>query len=310
MKGVDQPRALRVAVVGVGLIGGSVAAALKIAQPKVQRLGIGTHAASLRTALELGLVDSILTWNDLKTNPNALRDIDVIVLAMPLGATRSVLEALSPHLTPAMLLTDTASVKQPVIDDARAILGDRISQFIPGHPIAGAERQGPRAANAELFQHRSVVLTPLTENTAASVHCIERLWADCGARCVHLEPAQHDAVFAAVSHLPHLLAFAYMSQLTESPAAPLKLALAGSGFRDFTRIAASPAPLWRDICLSNRHALREALAPMRALLDEADRALAQGDAAWIELLFEQASQARKAWALQSSSPTKADHENA
>ena len=295
---------------GVGLIGGSVAAALKAALPGIQCLGIGTNSASLQAALGLGLIDRMLTWNDLHKTSDALSEIDLIVLAVPVSATRSVLQALVLHLTPAMLITDTASVKQGVVDEARIALGNQISQFVPGHPIAGAERKGPEAARADLFRNRSVVLTPMTENTTAAVACIESMWLACGADCVRLEPAEHDAVFAAVSHLPHLLAFAYMAQLLNTESAALKLSLAGTGFRDFTRLAASPAPLWRDISLSNRDALRQALAPVRALLDEADRALAANDGPWLEDLFSKASLGRIAWQAQQAKTNKPDHEDA
>jgi prephenate dehydrogenase len=280
----------RLAVFGVGLIGGSFAAALKAAGAVGHVTGVGRGRANLERALVLGVVDEIAT------DPrSAVQEADLVLIAVPVQQTAPVLAAIAPHLSARTVLTDAGSTKQDVIAAARAALGGRVRQFVPAHPIAGAELTGVDAARAALYQGRKVVLTPLPETDAEASALVESAWQTCGARTVRMSPQRHDAVFAAVSHLPHALAFALVHMIAARGDADELFAQAGAGFRDFTRIASSSPEMWRDICVGNRDALlaeidayAQALAALRALV-------AAGDAAGIERVFSAARAARNRW---------------
>lgn len=277
------------AVVGVGLIGGSFAAALRRAGQVGRVLGVGRNAQSLARAVELGLIDEAASAEDAATCA------DLILLATPVGGLGDVLSRMRAHLRSDTVLTDGGSTKAEVVEAARAALGDRIAQFVPGHPIAGAERTGPEAADADLYRKRTVILTPLAENGAASLELVRRAWQACGADVIDMDADAHDRVLASVSHLPHLLSAVYMEQVAEATDASTRLALAGSGFRDFTRIAAGSPEMWRDIFLSNRDAMLAELADVRTVLDRAERAIADGDGAALLTLLDTAARARRNW---------------
>ncbi|WP_258129028.1 prephenate dehydrogenase [Achromobacter anxifer] len=277
------------AVVGVGLIGGSFAAALRRAGQAGRVLGVGRNAQSLARAVELGLIDEAASAEE------AAARADLILLATPVGGLAGALSRMRPHLRPGTVLTDAGSTKAEVVLAARAALGDQVAQFVPGHPIAGAERTGPEAADADLYRKRTVILTPLAENGASSLDLVRRAWQACGADVIDMDADAHDRVLASVSHLPHLLAAVYMEQVAEAADAPTRLDLAGSGFRDFTRIAAGSPEMWRDIFLSNRDAMLAELADVRAVLDRAERAIADGDGAALLTLLETAARARRNW---------------
>lgn len=277
------------AVVGVGLIGGSFAAALRRAGQVGRVLGVGRNAASLARAVELGLIDEAVSAED------AAARADLVFLATPVGGLQDMLARMLPHLRDATLLTDGGSTKAEVVDAARLALGARIGQFVPGHPIAGAERSGPEAADAGLYQGRCVILTPLAENSAAAIALVRDAWLACGAQVIDMDAGAHDRVLASVSHLPHLLSSVYMEQVATAADAATRLALAGSGFRDFTRIAAGSPEMWRDIFLSNRDAMLAELAAVRAVLDRAERAIDSGDGAALLALLDTAAQARRNW---------------
>ncbi|MBD9421606.1 prephenate dehydrogenase/arogenate dehydrogenase family protein [Achromobacter sp. K91] len=277
------------AVVGVGLIGGSFAAALRRAGQVGRVLGVGRNAQSLARAVELGLIDEAASAED------AAARADLILLATPVGGLGDVLSRMRAHLRSDTVLTDGGSTKAEVVEAARAALGDRIAQFVPGHPIAGAERTGPEAADADLYRKRTVILTPLAENGAASLELVRRAWQACGADVIDMDADAHDRVLASVSHLPHLLSAVYMEQVAEATDASTRLALAGSGFRDFTRIAAGSPEMWRDIFLSNRDAMLAELADVRTVLDRAERAIADGDGAALLTLLDTAARARRNW---------------
>lgn len=277
------------AVVGVGLIGGSFAAALRRAGQVGRVLGVGRNAQSLARAVELGLIDEAASAED------AAAHADLILLATPVGGLGDVLSRMRAHLRSDTVLTDGGSTKAEVVEAARAALGDRIAQFVPGHPIAGAERTGPEAADADLYRKRTVILTPLAENGAASLELVRRAWQACGADVIDMDADAHDRVLASVSHLPHLLSAVYMEQVAEATDASTRLALAGSGFRDFTRIAAGSPEMWRDIFLSNRDAMLAELADVRTVLDRAERAIADGDGAALLTLLDTAARARRNW---------------
>ena len=242
------------AVVGVGLIGGSFAAALRRAGQVGRVLGVGRNAASLARAVELGLIDEAVSAED------AAARADLVLLSTPVGGLKNVLSRMLPHLGAATVVTDAGSTKAEVVDAAREALGERVGCFVPGHPIAGAERTGPEAADAKLYAGRTVILTPLAENCAASINQVRRAWQACGASVIDMDAGAHDRVLASVSHLPHLLSSVYMEQVATAADARTRLDLAGSGFRDFTRIAAGSPEMWRDIFLSNRDAMLAELA--------------------------------------------------
>uniref|UniRef100_UPI00333FEEAD prephenate dehydrogenase n=1 Tax=Castellaniella defragrans TaxID=75697 RepID=UPI00333FEEAD len=278
------------AVVGIGLIGGSFAAALRRAGQVGHVLGVGRRKASLDQALALGLIDEVVDYEQ------AARRADLILLATPVGAMRGALEALRPHLRPQALITDAGSTKSDVVAIARAALGDRQHQFLPGHPIAGSEMTGPEAADPALYYGRKVVLTPLDETPLRARDWLTRVWEACGAHVLVMDAERHDRVLASVSHVPHFLAAAYMAQIARAGDADLRLSLAGTGFRDFTRIAAGSAEVWRDIFLSNRAAVLEELDAFGRALDELRRTLENDpDPRALEIFLEQAALARRLW---------------
>ncbi len=277
----------RVAIFGVGLIGGSFALALKRAGMVQEVVGAGRKRETLDQALALGIIDRIALKPE-----EALAGCDLAMIAAPVAQTENILSSISPHLEASTVLTDAGSTKSDVIAAARAVLGEKIVQFVPGHPIAGRELHGPQAALAELYQNKRVILTPLPENSAASISAVTQAWQACGAQVDTLSAVQHDAVLAAVSHLPHVLAYALVAQIARAEDAQLKFGLASSGFRDFTRIAASSPEMWRDIALANRDALLNELSTYQKMLEHLHGLIERGDAAGLEKLFTLASEKR------------------
>lgn len=280
----------KLAVFGVGLIGGSFAAALKAAGLAQRVAGVGRSRGNLERALALGLIDEIA--HDAAA---ALDGADLVLVAVPVQQTEAVLREIAAHVSPACVITDAGSTKRDVVAAARRALGTGTARFVPAHPIAGAELSGAEAASATLYRNRLVVLTPLPETEARACALVDALWRACGARPVQMTPQRHDEVFAAVSHLPHALAFALAHMLAGRPDAQELFGFAGAGFRDFTRIAGSSPEMWRDICTGNRDALlvqldayAQALAGLRALV-------ASADGAGIERVFAAARAARNRW---------------
>ena len=218
-----------------------------------------------------------------------------MVVATPVGSFDAVLEAVGRRLGPAAIVTDVGSTKRGVVDAARRVLAHAFPRFVPGHPIAGGETHGPDAAQADLFRDRRVLLTPSDATDPDATRRIEALWVACGARVERIDADVHDRVLSAVSHLPHLLAYALVAQIVDADDADLKFGLAGAGFRDFTRIAASSPAMWRDIALANRDALLADLDAYRARLDALSRWVASSDRAALEALFAKASDARTRW---------------
>ncbi|MFM2398834.1 MAG: hypothetical protein RL341_991 [Pseudomonadota bacterium] len=282
----------RVAIIGVGLIGGSLAAAIKQHRLANAVIGIGRHAQTIAQAKSLGLVD--VASIDLADCAAA----DLVVLCVPVAQTQATLQALLPHLSAKALVTDAGSTKQDVVAAARAALGERIGQFVPGHPIAGKEVNGPDAADASLYLGKRVVLTPLAENAQADVARIEALWHAVGARVSRMSAQQHDTVFGAVSHLPHLLAYALVAQIAAAADSETKLSYAGGGFRDFTRIAASSPEMWRDIFLANKTAVLAELAAYQDVLGQARAMLESDDGAMIERWLSGSAIVRQNWKQQ------------
>lgn len=289
----------RLVVVGVGLIGGSFALALKQAGVVRTVAGLGREPAAMARALELGIVDEVC-----ETPAQAMRGADLVLLAAPVGQTGAILASLLPWLEPQTIVTDAGSTKCDVVASARAVLGERIRQFVPGHPIAGSESNGPDAARAELYRGKKTVLTPLPENDPLDVERVASAWRHCGSLIHTLSAADHDRVFAAVSHLPHLLAYALVDDIAAKPHAGLLFQYAASGFRDFTRIAGSSPEMWRDISLANRDALLTELDAYLAQLTTLRATLAAADGRGLETVFANAQRARREWieAIEAGSP--------
>jgi prephenate dehydrogenase len=287
---MSNPQFKKIVIFGVGLIGGSFALALRKANAVGEVVGFGRSETTLQQARQLGIIDRI------GSDPAAeVGDADLVLLATPVGQMAELMARIAPHLGAHTLVTDGGSTKSDVVAAARANLGSRIAQFVPAHPIAGAEKSGASAAQADLYQGRKVVLTPLPENSKDAVARVRKAWELCGAVVSELTPQQHDAVFAAVSHLPHLLSFALVHDLAQRDNRDLLLSFAASGFRDFTRIAASSPEMWRDICLANREALMEELRRYADELYVLFRALEQHDAAKLEEVFSEARELRAGW---------------
>lgn len=280
----------KVAVIGVGLIGGSFALALKASGACGSVVGVGRNADNMRVAKERGIVDGIETDAGL-----AVRGSDLVLIATPVAQFKGVFARIVPNLSASALVMDAGSTKQDVVAAARAAMGSRIAQFVPAHPIAGAEHSGAAAAKTDLFQGRRVVLAPLSENSATQVDRATAAWEACGAKISRMSAAEHDAVFAAVSHLPHLLAYALVHELAERPNSEQLFGYAAGGFRDFTRIASSHPEMWRDISVANREALVVELDLYVEKLRALRAPLAAGDGAALERVFEAAREARNRW---------------
>ena len=282
----------KIVIVGVGLIGGSFALALKRAGQVQEVVGVGRHPEALARALELGIIDRVCD-----DYADAMAGADLVLLAAPVAQTGAILSALLPHLAPGTVVTDAGSTKCDVAAAARAALKERVHQFVPGHPIAGSESNGPDAAMAGLYQGKKAVLTPLPENATAAVERVAAAWRACGAVIHTLTPEDHDRVFAAVSHLPHLLAYALVDDIAGKPHAEMLFQYAASGFRDFTRIAGSSPEMWRDISLANRTALLTELDAYLAQLTSMRALLAAGDGAGLQDIYANAQRARHDWQI-------------
>jgi prephenate dehydrogenase len=280
----------KIAIFGVGLIGGSFALALKKAGAVEQVVGIGRTAASLSRARELGIIDEASTSVEF-----ALQGADLVLVAAPVAQTESILAAIAPHLKAGTVVTDAGSTKADVVAAARRALGDKIAQFVPGHPIAGRELNGPDAAIDDLYVGKKVVLAALPENSEHDIQQVVKAWQKCGAVIHHLTAEKHDAVFAAVSHLPHLLAYALVDDIAKKPHADLLFQYAASGFRDFTRIAGSSPEMWRDITLANQSAILAELDSYMVQLTQLRGMLASGNGPAIEEIYMNAQQARQNW---------------
>lgn len=293
----------KLVVFGVGLIGGSFALALKKAGAVAHVVGVGRRQTSLLRAQQLGIIDEVST-----SVAEAIKDADLILLAVPVAQTGPVLACIGPHLQPGTVVTDAGSTKVEVVAAARAALGDRIAQFVPGHPIAGREQSGPDAALSNLYCGKKVVITALPENTEQDVERVAQAWQVCGALIHRLSPPEHDAVFAAVSHLPHLLAYALVDDMASKPHASILFQYAASGFRDFTRIAGSSPEMWRDISLANRPALLHALDAYLVQLIRMRKMLVERDSDGLEKIYVNAQQARHNWAGELETATEHNQE--
>ncbi|AEJ02588.1 Prephenate dehydrogenase [Nitrosomonas sp. Is79A3] len=284
----------KLVIIGVGLIGGSFALALRKAGLVKHIVGIGRSQQNMQCAVECGVIDEIAA-----DMASALHQADLLLLAMPVGQTAHIMERIAPHLQANTIITDAGSTKQDVIAAARHHLPmQNRHHFVPGHPIAGTEQSGAQAAQADLYRNKHVILTPLPETSIDAVDRISELWQACGAQ-VSLMPAhEHDQVLAATSHLPHILAFAMMNHLHHSTSNPENLLrFAGSGFRDFTRIASSSPEMWRDICLANRDALLKQIDMYQNELNALQEILKNNDGEALEKTFSLARSIRENWLM-------------
>ncbi|MDQ1919412.1 prephenate dehydrogenase [Massilia pseudoviolaceinigra] len=280
----------KVVIFGVGLIGGSFARALRHAGVVGTLVGVGRSPQAMARALELGIIDQVAA-----SVQEAMAGADLVLIAAPVAQTAPILGALLPYLEAGTVVTDAGSTKSDVVAAARAVMKERVGQFVPGHPIAGRETNGPDAAIVDLYHGKKTVLTPLPENAAADIDRVAAAWSACGAIIHRLTPQEHDTVFASVSHLPHLLAYALVDDIARKPHAGLLFQYAASGFRDFTRIAGSSPEMWRDISLANQSALLGELDAYLAQLTAMRAMLANGDGAAIEAVYANAQRARCRW---------------
>ncbi len=276
-------------IIGVGLIGASIGLAQKKAKAFDRVLGVGRSQKNLDEAKALGAIDEAVSLEQ------CAQESDVIVVCVPVAQTFSVLHAIEPHIKASALLTDAGSTKSDVIMAAKTALGDKVAQFIPAHPIAGGAQHGAQAAKVDLYQGKEVIICPLQENIPPAIEAINQFWLATGAATHMMSALQHDAVFASISHLPHVLSFALMLQVANSEDAQVKLGHAGAGFRDFTRIAGSSPEMWRDICLANKTAILKELDNYANLTKLLRDMIAKEDGDSLLKAFTRASAERQKW---------------
>lgn len=277
-------------LIGCGLMGGSFALALKRAKLVKRVVGYSKSPSTTERARQLGVIDVAA--------PSALLAVsgaDLVLLAVPVAASESTFKAIRHGLTPDTLVMDVGSTKGDVVEAARRGLAEQLGCFVPAHPIAGKEMAGVEHAEAGLFTDRQVVLTPIKPTLRSNVQRATRVWTGVGARVLTMTPDEHDGAFAAVSHLPHLLAFAFTNAITAQPQGARFLGLAGPGFRDFSRIAASDPAVWRDILLANRDQVLLQSQAFRQALTHLEALVAAGDAAALEAEIAAASRTRSQW---------------
>jgi prephenate dehydrogenase len=277
----------RLAVIGVGLIGGSLARALREAGQVGEVIGCGRGKENLERGVALGVIDRYTHGV-----AEAVDGADMVFVAVPLGAMRDAFAAMRDRLAPDAVVTDGGSAKASVAADARTALGDRIASFVPGHPIAGTERTGVEASFATLYRNRRVILTPLPETAPAAMQRVEAMWRACGAEVTAMSVEHHDELLAATSHLPHMLAFGLVDALARMKENDEIFRYAAGGFRDFTRIASSSPVMWRDICVANREALSRMLERFAEEMGDLADTIRRGDGDHLLEIFSRAKAAR------------------
>ncbi|GAA4422105.1 prephenate dehydrogenase [Acidovorax lacteus] len=286
-------------LIGCGLMGGSFALAMKKAGLVKRVVGYSKSPSTTDRARQLGVIDI--------EAPSALlaaAGADIVLLAVPVSATEATLKAIKHLVTPQMLIMDVGSTKADVAQAARRALRDQVGSFVPAHPITGREVAGVEHAEAELYLGRQVIITPTERTISAHLHKAEELWTALGCRVTQMSPESHDAAFAAVSHLPHLLAFALINAITGQAEGDEYLALAGPGFRDFTRIAASDPKVWRDILLANREEVLAQSQRFQQALQTLEKAMQEGNAQSLEDMLTLASETRAHWRMGAQRGTK------
>ncbi len=285
-------------LIGCGLMGGSFALAMKRAGLVKRVIGYSKSPSTTERAKKLGVIDQVAESALL-----AVAGSDIVLIAVPVSATEATFKAIRHLVEPGVLFMDVGSTKRDVVDAARRVLKERVGSFVPAHPIAGKEAAGIAHADGTLYSGRQVILTPLPQTAPELVQKATDTWAAIGAQVLRMTPENHDAAFGAVSHLPHMLAFAYFNSVARQPAGKDFLSLAGPGFRDFTRIAASDVEVWRDVLLSNREEVLKQAQRFRHTLDAMELAMKSGNAEALEDMIRSASDARGAWQMNASKPT-------
>lgn len=280
----------KLVIFGVGLIGGSLALALRQANYCQTIVGCSRNAEHLQTAVDLGVIDSFTT------DPQAaVQEADMVLIAVPMGAMRRLLEQIKPALPVDAILTDAGSTKGSVVAEVEQVFGKDYSRFVPGHPIAGREKSGVEAAIADLYINKRVILTPLAHTDAQAVAKVEMMWKVTGAILEQMPFQLHDQVLAATSHLPHILAFSLVDTLLNLPMREDIFRYAAGGFRDFTRIASSDPVMWRDICLTNKDAILDVIGKLQADLSEFSTMIADQDGEGLHTRMARAKQARDSY---------------
>ena len=277
----------RLCIIGVGLIGGSLARALKKAGAVGEVIGVSRDVTHLKKAEKLGVIDSFET--DITV---AVKGCDMVVLAVPLGAMQSVFEKIAPVITSEMIITDVGSAKASVIKSAKSVFNTLPETFVPGHPIAGTEKSGVEAAFAELYENRRIIITPLETSSNVAIEKVRNMWQACGAEVVETTVEHHDEVLAATSHLPHMLAYSLVDTLAKMDSKNEIFDFAAGGFRDFTRIASSDPDMWHDICLANSDALVKMIKRFSDDLQQLSNAIEKNDSVYLRETFSRAKKAR------------------
>lgn len=277
----------RLAIIGVGLIGGSLARALRVAGAVDEIVGCGRGRDNLERAVELGVIDRYT--HDVG---EAVSGADMVFLAVPLGAMRETFAAMKGHLAADAVITDGGSAKFSVIDDCRAVFGEVLPNLVAGHPIAGTENSGVEASFAELYQNRRIILTPTEATSAEALSRVQAMWQACGGEITLMSVEHHDEVLAATSHLPHMLAFGLVDTLARMKENDEIFRYAAGGFRDFTRIASSNPVMWRDVCVANRRALGEMMSHYLSEMQELAETIERGDGEQLLEIFSRAKSAR------------------
>ena len=280
----------KLVIFGVGLIGGSFALALKQKRAVKRVVGVGRSRANLLAARRLGLIDEIA-----KDAASAVKDADFVLIAVPLAQTGAVLSQIAPHLAPDAIVTDAGSTKQDVIAVARRHLGSAFARFVPAHPIAGTEKSGAAAAHVGLFEDHQLIITPQRETHRAAVRRVAELWKLVGMRVAMFDPAAHDRIYAAISHLPHVISYALVNYIAGRPDGRKLFGHSAGGFRDASRLGGSSPEMWRDICCANRDALLPALDDYIAELEVLRGMIEAGDGAALLERFAYSRAARAKW---------------
>lgn len=277
----------RLCIIGVGLIGGSLARALRQAEAVHEIVGVGRNKGRLEKAKDLGVIDAYSM--DLEV---AVHNADMVVMAVPVGSMEQIFKAIKPYMNERITVTDVGSTKGSVVHAAQQVFGQLSTNFVPGHPIAGTEKSGVEASIAELFQGHRVVLTPDPSTRTECTTKVRNMWKTCGAEVVEFSVEHHDDVLAATSHLPHMLAYALVDALAQGDDSREIFDFAAGGFKDFTRIASSDPVMWHDICLANQRSLVTVLRRFNTDLQRLAQAIQEGDSDFILQLFKHAKQAR------------------
>jgi prephenate dehydrogenase len=282
----------KVALIGCGLMGGSFALAARRAGWASHIVGYSASESSRQKALDMGVIDRAV--NSIE---EAVTDADLVLLAVPVKATQACFQAMAPALHQNSLLMDVGSTKADIVAAALTTLGDKLSCFVPVHPIAGKEVDGVEHSDADLYQDRALIITPMTSSGARQIELAKQVWQSLGSYLTELTPAAHDAAFAAVSHLPHVLSYAIIRGIFQQQNGADLMALGGPGFRDFSRIAASDPVVWRDILSTNREQVLLQIGHFKNALNDFEKVIQNNDVQALEDMIRQASELRYNWRL-------------